>query len=132
MTSNSKKILEYRKTHSRQETAEAFNLTPERIRQIDFSVTQKRCPTHDRLFYNSCSFCLAESYKKLIRFSDLTFILNEVEREAKNRKRDYLSTQRRIILIQTLRERYEKNFSEIARLLRRHHSTIMYLYYDNA
>jgi len=129
LTSKVKKILEFRKKHTLQETGDKFNLTQERIRQLEFLKHRKRCLVHNRYFYNKCSHCLdLKNYKLYMEHYDLPMLLKEVIKESKNRKRDFLSTQRRIYLVKRLRDKYEKSFNEIARLLDRDYTTIKYLY----
>lgn len=127
MKSN-QKILTFRKTHTLLETGKKFNLTAERVRQIEQLKDRQRCDKHKRYFYNRCSFCLNEFYKDYLDKLSYGQILKEVEKEAKNKKRDWVSTQRRVYLIEFLRIKYEKSFAEIAKLLKRDQSTIIYLY----
>jgi hypothetical protein len=125
------KIISYRKTHTLQETGDKFNLTQERIRQIILTKNQKRCKIHNRLYYNKCSHCLLKSYQRLVDGMTYKEITNEAKKEAKNRKRDYLSVQRRAVIIKMLIYRWKRSVSEIARLLERDRSTITHSYDTN-
>jgi len=123
-----KKILEYRKTHTLLETGKKFNLTSERVRQIQHLKNRKRCKKHERFYYNTCSYCLSENYRLLLNNLTYDGILKEVKKEVKNRKRDYLSVMRRVYLIDILYNRYTKSLIEISKLLDRDYSTIANLY----
>lgn len=123
------KILEFRKKHTLEETGNRFDITGERVRQIEFLIKRKRCLIHNRYFYNKCSFCLdVKNYKLYMERLDYSSLLLEIKKEAKNKRRDYLSTQRRIYLVKRLYDKGEKSFTEIAKMLDRHHDTIKYLY----
>jgi hypothetical protein len=102
-------------------------MTSERVRQIELTKHRKRCKVHNRYYYNKCSHCLAESYMKMILDMNLYDVLKEVQKEANNRKRDYLSSQRRVFLIKVLFEEYEYSFTDIAEMLHRDRSTIIHL-----
>lgn len=123
-----KSISDFRKTHTLSETGKKFGLSSERVRQIGLTKSRKRCSTHNRYYYNACSHCLSVTYKTLLYSSDYAFIEKEVKKESKNRKRDFLSVQRRKYLIQILHEMYGMSFSKIGLLLKRHHSSISNLY----
>jgi hypothetical protein len=70
-----------------------------------------------------------EKYKLFIEKMDYEFLLNEIKKEAKNHKRDYISIEKRKYIIRKLYDNYGKTFSEIGRLLNKHYTTIMNLYY---
>jgi len=123
------KILKYRKTHTLEKTGQKFNLSGERIRQLELQKYRYRCKKHDRYYYNKCSFCFVEKYKLFIEKMDYEFLLNEIKKEAKNHKRDYISIEKRKYIIRKLYDNYGKTFSEIGRLLNKHYTTIMNLYY---
>lgn len=118
------KILDYRKTHTLAETGKKFNLTSERVRQIEHLKNRKRCEKHNRFYYNSCSHCLSEKYRLYIKWLPKAELLKEVSKEAKNRKRDYLSTMRKAYLIEILFNPFLYSYSDIAKLLARDYSTI--------
>ncbi len=120
-------ILKYRETHTLKETGKKFNLTSERVRQIQHLKDRKFCPKHKRYHFNSCSYCLGESYRLLLNKLTYVDILKEAKKECKNRKRDYLSTWRRIYLVEILYGRYTKSIGEISELLCRDYSTVSYL-----
>lgn len=122
------RIINYRKNHTLAETAAKFNMTAERVRQIHFIKHKKFCTKHNRSFYNRCSYCLGENYKNVLRFATYAFVLNEAKKEKKNRKRDYLSVQRRVYLVQRLRNTHGHSFKTISIMLDRHLSTIKSLY----
>lgn len=121
------KILTYRRNHTLKQTGIKFNLTSERIRQIEFTKDRKRCKVHNRFYYNKCSHCFVMGYKKIIwKMSDAA-VEYEIEKEALNFKRDYLSVQKRVYLIEILFKKYKNSISEIARKLNRDRSTINHL-----
>lgn len=122
-----KKIQEYRKTHTLAQTGKKFNLTSERIRQILLTKNRKRCKVHNRFYYNKCSYCLVKSYRRMLWKLSEKELYKEVEKEALNRKRDYLSSKRRVYLIEILFKGYKKTYTEIALLLKRDRSTIIHL-----
>lgn len=128
------KILTFRKNHTLRETGKKFNITGERVRQIQISnlKSKKLCYIHNKYYFNKCLFCLNfKNYSQEMNKLDYSHILLEVSRQANNKKRDYVSVQRRIYLIKRLHEQHNQSFSEIARLLKKHHSTISYLYHRN-
>lgn len=126
--SRNNKIVAYRRNHTLEETAQKFGITSERVRQVHLLKDKKYCTKHDRSFYNKCSYCLGERYKNFLRFSLYENVLKEVKKERDNRKRDYLSVQRRIYLIKRLRDIHHHSFKQISVMLQRHISTIKYLY----
>lgn len=121
-------ILNYRKNHTLKETAFKYGLTAERIRQIAFIRHQKRCEKHNRKYYNKCSHCLVESYEDLLDENGYDFVIEQCKKEAQNKKRDYLSVQRRIYLIKCLYDDYKASFTRISVLLDKDISTIKHLY----
>ena len=129
-TSRIENILSFRAHHSLRQTGEKFGISGERVRQIQMLKHRKRCKVHDRYYYNTCSHCFIGSYVKLINFSDLNFILNECKKESKNKSRDWLSVQRRVVLIKVLRIKFNYSLSKIAGLLSRDSTTINHLYHN--
>lgn len=127
MNQNREKIIEYRKKHTLAETGKKYGITAERVRQICLVKHQKRCVKHDRFYYNSCSHCLSESYVAFIRRLSTGQLYDEVKKEANNRKRDYLSTRRRIELIRLMKE-MGLPFPYISGCLKRDSSTVRHLY----
>ncbi len=133
MTYHSKDIVTYRKTHTLKQTGLQFKMSPERVRQICLEMGfQKRCKRHDRLYYNTCSHCSVENYEQLLEKFGYDEICDEADRESMNRKRDYISVSKRIYLIKCLINRFGISFTEIGRMLKRHPTTINYLYYANS
>ncbi len=128
MISRSKEIIEYSKNHTLTETGEKFGITSERVRQIKLTKFRKRCSIHNRLYYNKCSYCLARQYKIMLRWMDYHQIEKEIEKESKNRKRDYLSVQRKAYLTEALMKRFNNSISQVASKLKRDRSTIVNLY----
>ena len=129
LISNSlKSISNYRKNHSLAETGVKFNLTAERVRQILLQKNRKYCKKHKRWYYNSCSHCLARQYKVLVELFDYSDFMREVRKESKNRKRDFLSVERRKYLVRRLYDKSGLSFFEIAKLLCRDYSTITHAY----
>lgn len=122
------KIISYRKNHTLSETGEKFGITGERVRQILYTKYQKRCRVHNRLYYNKCSYCLNRAYKTWMEKLDYRMLMVEVDKEAKNRKRDWLSVQRKMYLVRRLHDKHEKSLIEISNLLGRNYSTITNLY----
>lgn len=122
------KILKYRKTHTLAETGKKFNLTSERIRQIEFIKDRKRCLKHNRFYYNKCSYCLMDkNYRAFVRKLDRESFMKEAYKEARNRKRDDMSVLRRIILIGVLYKKYKYSVSTIASVFQKDRSTIVNL-----
>ena len=126
MISRNKTIALYRKTHTLLETGRKFKLTAERIRQIGNLIERKRCLKHKRYYFNYCSHCVVETYKNVLQ--NAHFILNEINKARANKKRDYVSIQKRIYLINYLYTKEKKSFREIAVLLDKDLSIIKYLY----
>lgn len=123
------KILKYRKTHTLAETGKKFNLSSERIRQLEFSKHKKRCKVHNRLYYNKCSYCLIHHYKKYVNYLDDTGMALECRIQSKNTKRDYLSVSQKAVLVKRLHDVKEVSFGVISKLLiKRHISSIKNLY----
>lgn len=128
MKSRFNDILSFRKTHTLQETGDEFKLSQERVRQILLSKNQKRCKVHNRLYYNRCSHCLVEIYEKMLSWMKYDDLIQEATKQSKNKKRDYLSVQRRIYLIKILRNKYKRSFGFISTVLNKDVSTINHLY----
>ena len=126
LISRNKTIALYRKTHTLLETGRKFKLTAERIRQIGNLIERKRCLKHKRYYFNYCSHCVVETYKNVLQ--NAHFILNEINKARANKKRDYVSIQKRIYLINYLYTKEKKSFREIAVLLDKDLSIIKYLY----
>jgi hypothetical protein len=123
------KVIEYRKTHTLKETGKKFNITGERVRQIIFVTNRKFCLVHNRFYYNSCAYCLnIKKYAQFMKKLDYDFVLYQVKEESSNRKRDYMSVQKKVYLVKVLKNKYNKSFKEIAVLFNRHISTIKNLY----
>jgi hypothetical protein len=123
-------ILEFRKTHTLQETGDKFGITGERVRQIELLKNRKRCAVHDRWYYGECSHCIElKKYRAFVKTLSKDSFMKEVRREGWNRKRDFISTQHKIYLIKILIENYNiSSVSEIARLFLRDRTTILHLY----
>lgn len=125
-------ILTYRKTHTLAETGKKFNLSSERVRQIEFIKHRKRCSVHKRYFYNKCSYCLnIKNYTKYVNNSTFKELLKESYREAKNPKRDYLATMKKSLLIKRLYDVEMLSFTHLSILLNREYSAIKNLYRKN-
>ncbi len=123
------RILEYRKTHTLKDTGIKFNLTSERIRQIQFLSKRKRCLVHNRYFHNRCAYCIqATSYKRYVNnFEYFIDIVDEAHKEAKNKKRDYLSVQRKVYLAKRLHEGWNVPIPQLAIIFDRDRTTIINL-----
>jgi len=119
-------ILKFREDHTLQETGDEFGITAERVRQIEMLKDRKRCLRHNRFYYDTCSYCLIDDYKKLIGSAGKDFVMSEVKKEAKNRKRDGLSVQRRKHLIKVLHNNYHMSDMEIAYLFDRDRTTVLH------
>ena len=117
-------ILTFRKNHTLQETSDTFGITSERVRQVALEVNRLRCSKHNRYYFNSCSHCAADTYATLVKQYTYKQLLVDVEKEKKNRKRDYLSVQRKKALINVLYNEYGYSFLKIADMLGRHYSSI--------
>ncbi len=126
--SRNRKILEYRKTHMQKETAKKFVRSAERIRQIEHL---KKCNIHDIQYYDKCPSCInsveLKKYAKFVENLDQKSLMEEVSKEAENRRRDFISTQKRVCLIKILKENYDFPLKEIANYLKRDRTTVRYL-----
>lgn len=122
-----KEILAYRKFHTLKDTGKKFHITGERVRQIEMIKHRRRCAVHNRYFYNKCSYCLAMSYKKMLSFMKYESVEKEALKESRNKKRDYLSVQRKIYLIDILYNKFSNSYSQIAVKLNRDRSSIINL-----
>jgi hypothetical protein len=69
-----------------------------------------------------------ETYKNVLQKQNIHFILNEINKARANKKRDYVSIQKRIYLIGYLYVKERKSFREIAVLLDKDINVIKYLY----
>jgi hypothetical protein len=55
-------------------------------------------------------------------------LVKEATKEAKNKKRDYLSVQRRVFIVKALRDKFKMSFMSIAVILNKDLSTIKSIY----
>ena len=122
------KILEFRKTHTLEETGERFGITGERVRQIELN-DRKRCVVHDRWYQKECHYCSElNKYRTFLKSLNYDSLMKEVGKEGKNIKRDFISVQHKLYLIEILVKNYHKSFLEIVLLFQRDRTTILYLY----
>lgn len=106
-------------------------ITRERVRQILSEPAWNYCRVHKRKYFRHCIHCTTES--------DYLFTLNKVlskigknlitecERLSIQSRSKTLVIQRQM-LIKKLRDKVRLSYQEIGFLLKRHHSSIMYLY----
>ncbi len=113
-----------------EEIAQKFKLSSERVRQI---ITREPnfCVKHSRAFFDSCSYCVLEAeYKKLVK--DLTIQeVCEIAASISPKGRAMEEVLRRRLITRVLRDRYSYSFPAIGRLLKRDHTSIMNLYYND-
>jgi hypothetical protein len=122
-------ILEFRKTHTLQETGDKFDITGERIRQIELLKNRKRCTIHDRWYYGECSYCTElKKYRAFVKNLNYDSLIKEVAKEGENRKRDFVSVERKLYLIEILDKDYHTSFPEMVRLFRRNRMTVLHLF----
>lgn len=111
------------------EIAKRFKLTGSRIRQI-LSNEPNYCIKHSKYFKNKCSYCgVEESHKKYLsncKEDGLVKLAKSLSKRGKNKEEII----KKRIYIKILKNKYGYSFSKIGRLLKRHHSTIMSLYYQ--
>jgi hypothetical protein len=121
-------ILNYRRHHTLEQTGLKFNMSGERVRQIQLLKNRKTCKIHKRYYFNRCSYCVGMKYKDFLRWQNYAFIEKECAKEAKKARRDYLSVQKKTYLIEILRDRYSKSWQQIAIMLQRDRTSILNLY----
>ncbi len=108
--------------------AKKFKLSAERVRQI-ITLQPNYCVKHSYHFLNSCPYCfLEDEYKEKLSTFSIKQMHNEAKRISKfGRKR--LEIIRKKIFIQIMKDKFRYSFSGIGRLLNKHHTAIMALYY---
>lgn len=123
-----KKLRKEGKTYK--EISFLFNLTPERVRQIVADNCTRRCKIHNVCISNGyCLSCKRESDFKIALEQSGKDIYEQIKRlSIKNRSRSFVI--QRSILIKKLKDQ-GMSFVQIGKLLKRDHSSIMYLYYKN-
>lgn len=126
-----KKIQKMRKEgKTLQEIGKEFNRTGETIRMIlKKQHLYSYCKKHSRLFIDECRYCVVENeYNLKIKKLNKTNLLEEIKKLSNPNREDYLIIQRAII-IKKLYDEYKLTFQQIGKLMCRHHSSIINLYY---
>jgi len=109
--------------------AQKFSVTVETIRrQLNYNY----CDKHKNRYSNRCYFCNKEiielEYNKKINKLSKSGLLAEIRKLSKPNREEELVI-KRIKIIKKLHNELNFNFSQIAKLMRRHHSSIINLYY---
>jgi hypothetical protein len=106
-----------------------YGVTSERIRQILNKKKSKYCEKHKVQFVTKCKHCFQEAnYKKVVKGTIKKHNLEkEIARLSKKDRRGEIVVQRKL-LIKKLHDELHMSFNEISRLLKRHHTTIAWLY----
>jgi len=125
------------------EIAKKFKISNERVRQILLLpktnwtnyivnvVNVKYCKTHKKTYLTSCQYCkIKKEYKKRINKLADKFLEIECQRLSRPDRRAEIVCQRKM-LIKYLRDKHRLSFLEIARLLKRDHTSVSSLYYKN-
>ncbi len=122
------KVLK-KQNFSLSEIGRVVGLTAERVRQI-LTNKYKWCSIHQRNYLGSCIYCQTEKrYKYLLKRFSKDGILDDIKKlSIQNRHKD-LVIQRRL-LVKLLKDKYRLPLYRIAKLLNRHHTSIINLYYD--
>lgn len=130
-----KKIKELRKKgFTLGRIAKRYKITNERVRQIllpKVILETSYCKSHKKTFLTVCQYCEMErEYKKRINKLAKQSLETECIRLSRPDRRVDIVIQRKI-LVKYLRDRYKMSFPQIARLLKRDHTSISSLYYKN-
>ena len=118
-----------KKDFTLKQIGDKFGVTGERIRQILDKKKPQYCRKHNIQFTSKCKYCYQEThYQKLLKSNLRKHNLDEeINRLAKRDRRGETIVQRKL-LIKKLHDELKLSFSAIGRLLKRHHSTIIWLY----
>jgi hypothetical protein len=118
------------------EIGKIYQISRERVRQLLLPPPKKLfCKKHNHTYVTCCHYCKRMSnhrknYSIKLRQLKKRVLLNEIIRLSK-RDRAYQSSEQRGQLIQLLYDKYDFSFLEIGRLLNRHHTSVINLYYKN-
>ena len=111
------------------EIGSKFGVTGERIRQILDKKKPQYCRRHGLQFMTKCKYCYNETHYKALLQSNIRKhnLEEEIMRLSKRDRRGETIVQRKL-LIKKLHDELHMSFCAIGRLLKRHHSTIIWLY----
>ena len=109
------------------EISDHVQLTRERVRQI--LKDKYFCNSHGRAFKDACPLCDVErEYKIVLHTADEKKLSQEIERLAGSGRTGELNVQR-TLLVKFLKDKYNYSFSQLGKVMRRHYSSVMNLYY---
>lgn len=106
--------------------SDVFGVSYERIRQIVREKEKAYCSYHNKNFARKCRLCVVET-KYLKKLSNISSdLMSEIKRLSKQDRDEELVTERMILVFQ-LKYTFNLSVNNIAKLLGRHHSTIINL-----
>jgi len=112
------------------EIGDAFGISQERVRQLITQKKYKKCFSHHIKFLILCPYCeIKNSYLKILSriIKNSRSLLYEAKRLSElDRKK--VSIIQKAIFIKTVKNSLHYSFNKIARLLKKHHSSIINLY----
>ena len=115
--------------HTLQQTGDKFGITGERVRQIEDLKNRKKCAIHGRWDDGECRYCVElNTYRDFVKNLDRDSLMKEVAKQGENKKRDFVSVERKLYLIEILDKDYHTPFPEMVRLFRRDRTTVLHLY----
>ena len=104
-----------------------FSMSSERVRQI---INEKYCPRHKIQYQGICKYCTNETMFKKVLSSTPKKGMDEQIKKLSKKGRGAEDSLRRTMLIKKLKDEYKWTFSDIARKLKRHRTTVSHLYYS--
>lgn len=111
------------------EISQKFKISAERVRQV-LVFEPNYCLKHSKYFKDICPYCEVEiTYKEMYQNRSLDE-LEILGKELRKLKRDKVEVIKKRIFTRIMKDKYNFNFSEIAKLLRKDRTTIMNLYYN--
>lgn len=108
-----------------------IGISLERVRQIIEQQTHNYCLEHNIFSKHLCKYCnVKENYVKKIESITKSNLMDEIKRLSKPDRRKETVAQRQAI-IRILKDKYNFNFLQIADLVERDHTSVVYLYHKN-
>ena len=125
------KIFEMRdKGATLEQISKKFKLSGERIRQI--VLEPNFCVRHSKMFEKECKYCLIEDkYKEELNKLILGRYLSVGAELGLIRHRQALEISKKRAWVRIGRDKFKFSFDYLGRILKRDHTSIMNLYYNN-